>query len=62
MLPLYFDGANIKGNTFNAHIHNVRRVLTHIPENGFILKIRFYQTQLKYLQHIVETGVVSLDP
>ena len=65
ILPPYFDDINIKGKSFKCHLDNCRAVLTRIRDSGFTLnalKCKFFRTRLKYLGHIIENGMVSIDP
>ena len=65
ILPPYYDDVNVKGRTFESHLKNARRVLQRIRECGFTLnalKCSLFQNKVKYLGHIVENGMVALDP
>ena len=65
ILPPYYDDINVKGRSFEDHLKNTRQVLQRIRECGFTLnalKCSLFQLRVKYLEHIVENGTISVDP
>ncbi len=65
ILPPFFDDVVIKGTDFDAHLLNVRKVLTRIRNVGLTLnalKCCFFQTKLPYLGHVIDDGHIRLDP
>ncbi|XP_059617792.1 uncharacterized protein K02A2.6-like [Phlebotomus argentipes] len=64
-VAVYFDDICVSGPDITSHIATVRRVLQRLEEYGFHIKLEkcnFFQAQVKYLGHILDSQGLRPDP
>uniref|UniRef100_A0A8B9GTI5 ribonuclease H n=1 Tax=Astyanax mexicanus TaxID=7994 RepID=A0A8B9GTI5_ASTMX len=64
-LLLYLDDVVVFSSTFSEHMERLRLVLERLKQNGLKLKLgkcHFFQTEVKYLGHVISAAGVSTDP
>ena len=62
---LYLDDVIITGKNFNDHYNHLQEVLIRLQAAGLKLKpskCHLFQTEVRYLGHVVSRGGVSTDP
>ena len=62
---VYFDDIIVVGHTFQDHLHNLSKVLTHLRAAGLKLKptkCRLCQCRVEFLGHIVSADGIATDP
>jgi hypothetical protein len=61
----YVDDLVIFSRSYDEHQHHLRAVLDKLTSAGFTInlgKCKFYQTQVKFLGHVIDQNGVSPDP
>ncbi|KAJ8250920.1 hypothetical protein GJAV_G00214770 [Gymnothorax javanicus] len=64
-LLLYLDNIIIFSSSFDEHLKHLELVLTRLQNNNLKLKLskcHFFQTEVKYLGHVVSASGVATDP
>ena len=62
---MYLDDIIVLGHAFDEHIQNLHDVFTRIRSAGLKLsakKCSLFQTEVKYLGHLITNRGVSTDP
>ncbi|KAL7851957.1 hypothetical protein SRHO_G00177420 [Serrasalmus rhombeus] len=64
-LLLYLDDIVIFSSTFDLHLQRLETVLKRLQQNNLKLKLakcHFFQSQVKYLGHVISSAGVATDP
>ena len=65
ILPPFYDDVIIKSSDFSSHLCNARTILEDVKRAKFTLnalKCSFFQTEIKYLGHVISADSIALDP